>query len=100
MRGVVRTGAGDDRHVDDFLDGLDEFDLLIHVRRRRLTGGAVDHEAVGTVGHQLFGNRLGHVEIDIAVGLHRCDHRGQYAAERGRIEKMHNTVTHNCNGTC
>ena len=104
VRGVVGTGAGNDRHVHDFLDGLDQFDLLLHVGGRRFAGGAVDHKTVGTIRHELPRQLLRGFEIYGSVGLHGGDHGRKDTSEGSRIEQMHCTVVslracHTANGT-
>ena len=103
VRGVVGTGAGNDRHVHDFLDGLNQLDLLLHVGGRRFAGGAVDHKTVGTIRHELPRQLLRGFEIYGSVSLHGGDHGRKDTSEGSRIEQMHSTVSlracHTANGT-
>ena len=99
MSRVIGSSTGNHRNVNDFLDRLDQINLLVHVGDRRFTSGAIDHQTIRTIGDELLGELLRSIEIDTAVGFHRGYHSRQNAAKRRWVKKMHVMLTHSVHRT-
>ena len=87
VRGDVRPDPGDDRGPapDRLPDHPDQARFLLVGRGRRLTGGAVDDQAlVAHVVHEVRGQPGRAVVVDRAVQGHRGDHGRHQQAERRR----------------
>jgi hypothetical protein len=84
LAGVVRPGAGDDRHVVDGVDDrLDHLDVFVVGHRRGLARRPGRDEAVDARGFESLGVTSECLEVDTAVlvVVERRTHRGVDAVE-------------------
>src|SRR3712207_6948971 len=71
-----------------------EVGLLPVGGRGRLTGGAVEHQAVVPGVEQVDGEARGGVQVDGAVVGHRRDHRGQQDRKSTRLNSSHANISY------
>ena len=74
---------GDDGDGDGVDHGVEQREALLVVEGRRLAGGAGEHQPVVPVRLQMAGQLDGDVEVELAVGVERGDHRRENSAEVG-----------------
>ena len=89
LGGAVAAGAGQNLGAVPHgrFDRREQLVLLIPAEGGRFASGAANHQAIGTVIHQMAGQVGRHRQIHRAIGRKRGDHRGDHTAKGGRRER-------------